>query len=211
MKISAVLLAGGESKRMGQDKATLLLDGKPLWRRQLDLLQDLRPAEILVSARTDPEWRPPQTKFAADSPPSQGPLSGLVAAMAAVTEMQLLVLAVDMPFVTRAILERMVALTNSGCGVLPCIGSRAEPVAAIYPRESFSHLSNALSSGELSLQKVAGRLVRDGLLTAMQVPETEEHYYRSLNTPADLPPAQLRHSNFLTGKMFNKGKLNGGE
>ena len=45
MNISAVLLAGGESRRMGQDKATLLFRGKPLWQIQLELLRKLEPAE----------------------------------------------------------------------------------------------------------------------------------------------------------------------
>ena len=54
MNISAVLLAGGESHRMGQDKATLVFRGKPLWEIQLDLLRKLQPREIFLSARTDP-------------------------------------------------------------------------------------------------------------------------------------------------------------
>ena len=53
MKISAVLLAGGESRRMGKDKATLSFQGKPLWQIQLELLRQLMPQEIFVSARSD--------------------------------------------------------------------------------------------------------------------------------------------------------------
>src|SRR5438045_8620042 len=77
MNISAVLLAGGESRRMGQDKATLLFHGKPLWQIQLELLQRLEPAGILASARTDPAWRPADVQFVADDAPSRGPLSGI--------------------------------------------------------------------------------------------------------------------------------------
>jgi len=58
MSISAMLLAGGESRRMSKDKATLLFGGKPLWQIQLELLCKLEPAEIFVSARADPVWRP---------------------------------------------------------------------------------------------------------------------------------------------------------
>src|SRR5712691_10782146 len=65
MKLSAVLLAGGESRRMGKDKATALFQGKPLWQIQIDLLRKLEPAEIFVSARTDQSWRPADVQFVA--------------------------------------------------------------------------------------------------------------------------------------------------
>ena len=79
--LSAVLLAGGESRRMGTDKATFLFRGKPLWQVQLETLRKLRPAEIFLSARTDPSWRPDDVQFIADVPPSCGPLSGLAASL----------------------------------------------------------------------------------------------------------------------------------
>src|SRR5918996_2302231 len=98
MNISAVLLAGGQSRRMGRDKATILFRGKPLWQIQLELLRKLQPAEIFVSARTDPAWRPPDVTFVQDEPPSRGPLSGLTATLARIQSEHLLVLAIDMPF-----------------------------------------------------------------------------------------------------------------
>src|SRR5205814_10661045 len=63
MNISAGLLAGGESRRMGKDKPTIVFHGKPLWQIQLDLLRKLYPAHIFLSARTDPGWRPRDVQF----------------------------------------------------------------------------------------------------------------------------------------------------
>ena len=71
MTFSAVLLAGGESRRMGTDKATFLFHGKPLWQVQLETLRKLRPAEIFLSARTEPAWRTDDVQFIADIPPSR--------------------------------------------------------------------------------------------------------------------------------------------
>ena len=100
LALSAVLLTGGESRRMGQDKATLLFHGKLLWEIQLELLQRLEPAEIFVSAKTDPAWRPAAVKFVADDPPSRGPLSGIAASLAQIHTAHLFALAIDMPFMS---------------------------------------------------------------------------------------------------------------
>src|SRR5437773_11133405 len=98
MNISAVLFAGGESRRMGKEKATLLFRGKPLCQIQLELLRKLAPTEIFVSARTDPVWRPADVQFVADDPPSRGPISGLATSLAQMRTKHLLGLAIDMPF-----------------------------------------------------------------------------------------------------------------
>src|SRR6478752_3255668 len=100
MKVGAVLLAGGESRRMGRDKATVLFRGKPLWQIQLELLRKLEPAEIFVSARADPRWRPADVQFVADDQPSRGPVSGIAASLARMHTAHLLALAIDMPFMS---------------------------------------------------------------------------------------------------------------
>src|ERR1700720_3030135 len=128
MKISVVLLAGGESHRMGKDKARLLFRGKPLWQIQLELLRKLDPVEILVSARKDPPWRPNDIQFVADDSPSRGPLSGLAASLAGMRGTHLLVLAIDMPFMSEKYLQPLCHRIEPGRGVLPMIGDRAEPL-----------------------------------------------------------------------------------
>src|SRR5436309_15087579 len=125
LDISAVLLAGGESRRMGGDKATILFGGKPLWKIQLELLRKLEPAEIFVSARTDPAWRPDDVQFVADDSPSRGPLSGLAASLNLMRGTHLLALAIDMPFMSESYLRSLRLGIEHGRGVLPKIENRA--------------------------------------------------------------------------------------
>src|SRR5713226_8704741 len=186
MKISAVLLAGGESRRMGKDKATLLFRGKPLWQIQLELLRKLEPMEILVSARSDPPWRPPHMQFVADDPPSRGPLSGLTASLAGMRGTHLLALAIDMPFMSEIYLRSLCDQIESGRGVLPMIGDRAEPLAAIYPADAHVDLVAALSGVEFSLQSLTKKLVKAGKLRVHRVRKEEEELFRNLNAPPDL-------------------------
>jgi molybdopterin-guanine dinucleotide biosynthesis protein A len=185
-KISAVLLAGGQSRRMGRDKATIIFRGKPLWQIQFDLLRKLQPAEILVSARIDPVWRPPDVMFIPDKPPSRGPLSGLITTLAQIRNKHLLALAVDMPFMTERHLRFLCNQIQPGCGVLPMIGDLAEPLAAIYPIEAHNTFSAALSGVDFSMQALTSQLAQMRRLRVIQVPENERGYYRNLNEPDDM-------------------------
>jgi molybdopterin-guanine dinucleotide biosynthesis protein A len=186
MKISAVLLAGGESRRMGEDKAIVLFHEKPLWEIQIDLLRKLKPSEILVSARVDPIWRPPDLQFVPDDSPSRGPLSGLTSSLARGQSSHLLALAIDMPFMSETYLRSLCDRIEPGCGVLPMIDGRAEPLAAIYPVEIYNDFVTALSGNDFSLQTLTKRLVQAGKLSAILVAKESERLFRNLNEPADL-------------------------
>jgi molybdopterin-guanine dinucleotide biosynthesis protein A len=185
MKISAVLLAGGESRRMGRDKATLLFRGRPLWQIQFDLLRTLQPEEIFVSARTDPPWRPSGVQFVSDEPPSCGPLSGLSATLARISTDHLLALAIDMPLMTGNYLRLICNLVEPGRGVLPMIGNRAEPLVAIYPKGTGTDFIMALSGSDFSLQSLTKKLVDAGKLSLVNVLEEEGKLFRNFNNLSD--------------------------
>src|SRR5215471_1904570 len=185
MNISAVLLAGGESRRMGQDKATLVFHGKPLWEIQLALLRKLRPNEILLSTRSDPVWRPADVHFVPDQTPSRGPLSGLAAALARIQTDHLIALAIDMPLMTEDFLRSLCDVIKPSCGAVPIIGDRAELLAAIYPRSADSDFSAALFGPDFSLQSLAKKLIAVGKLCLVSVRKNEEGYFRNLNQPGD--------------------------
>ena len=183
--LTAVLLAGGESRRMGRDKATLLFHAKPLWQIQLELLRRLEPAEIFLSARTDPEWRPAYVQFVADDQPSRGPLSGIAASLAQMHTAHLLALAIDMPLMSEQYLKFLCDQIEPGKGVVPMIDSRADPLAAIYPREADADFRSALAGIDFSLQSVVRRLVKSGKLREVRVKERETKLFLNVNELSD--------------------------
>jgi molybdopterin-guanine dinucleotide biosynthesis protein A len=190
MTLTAVLLAGGESRRMGTEKATIVFNGEPLWQRQIRLLRQLGSEKILVSARAERAWRPADTELVLDQPPSRGPISGLTAALARMGTSHLIALGVDMPFVTAAQLQDLCHRANPGCGVVPTIGGRAEPLAAVYPAEAYIDFAAALGGNDWSLQPLVRRIADEGKVRLVNVTEAEADLYRSLNEPQDLT---LRH------------------
>ncbi|MEY2520562.1 MAG: molybdenum cofactor guanylyltransferase [Verrucomicrobiota bacterium] len=191
MTFSAVLLAGGESRRMGRDKAGIVFHDEPLWRRQLRVLRDLGPEKVFVSARTESSWLSDDTELLLDEPPSRGPLSGLTKALIQMQTSHLLVLAVDMPFVTREQLRLLCGLVTEGSGVVPMIGERMEPLAAIYPREAAPEFIAALAGTDFSLQRLISKLVAAGKMRTFLVPEQDQRLYLSLNEPNDLKKGRL--------------------
>jgi len=186
MTLTALLLAGGESRRMGRDKATIEFDGQPLWMRQLRILRDLAPKKIFVSARTQPLWLPDDAGLLLDDPPSRGPLSGLTKALEQMQTTHLVALAVDMPFMTADQLHVLCSLAGEGRGVVPTIGEQAEPLAAIYSRESALDFAAALAGHDFSMQKLVRELTAAGKARLFPVSPKDEYSYRSVNAPEDL-------------------------
>jgi molybdenum cofactor guanylyltransferase len=186
LTLTAVVFAGGESRRMGKDKATLIFDGEPLWSRQLRTLRDLRPERILVSARTRPSWCPPEIGTVLDAPPLRGPLGGLLAALKSIQTTHLLALAVDMPFMDAKCLADLFARARKGRGVVVDAGGYYEPLAAIYPRETLVAVGKFADHGGRALQPLMAILVEEQLMTAVRISSRGRKSFQNINTRSDL-------------------------
>lgn len=186
MTLTAVLFAGGISRRMGTDKAFLQIGGEPLWARQLQLLRQLRPEVLWISAPARPAWCPPDMEMIFDAPPSSGPLGGLSAALRNLTTSHLLALAIDLPKMTVEWLGKLRGSIEAGAGIVPEHDGLFEPLCAIYPREASPFADAALAAGELSLQRLVARLRSEKLVRLHSVSPDEQHRFLNLNSPADL-------------------------
>lgn len=186
MTLTAMLLVGGRSQRMGRDKATMTFDGQPLWQRQLHLLRKLSPRTLWVSACDRPAWCPSDVEVVLDDPPSQGPLSGLTAGLRRMQTSHLLILAIDLPRVSTEHLRKLWSLAQPGNGVVPQNGDYFEPLCAIYPAEAAPIAQGALTGGDLSLQHLASTLFRTSRGRIYALSQDERPLYLNLNTPEDL-------------------------
>jgi molybdopterin-guanine dinucleotide biosynthesis protein A len=185
MTLTAVLFAGGHSRRMGTDKATLTVAGEPLWARQLKVLRELQPQTIWISARERPAWCPAEIEVVLDTPPSRGPLSGLAAVLPRLRTTHLLALAIDLPEMTAEQLQKLLAAARSGCGVIPTDGNYFEPLCAIYPAEAYSIVADALAGGDVSLQKVSQTLVTLNRAREYTLAGDEKRHFLNMNSPED--------------------------
>jgi molybdopterin-guanine dinucleotide biosynthesis protein A len=185
--LSAVLLAAGHSIRMHRDKALLEQDGRLMWQRQLDLLRQTGAAEIFLSAREAQTWAETAEGFTAvvrDPAPDAGPLGGIAAALERATAGHLAVLAVDLPRMQAEWFAQLRSQCAPGGGAVGRNGKFFEPLAAIYPRELLPLAQAALENRQLSLQKLLGAGVEQGLLRVWDIGDAERALFTNWNEPA---------------------------
>ena len=179
---------------MGRDKALLEMEGQPLWRRQLALLESLAPSEILVSGPRRPGF-PDALRNVEDAGLGSGPLAGLAASLRAASSPHVLVLAVDMPRMRREILEDLRARLSAGRGAVPFLFCREtqekfyEPLAAIYPRECLGLVERHLASADWSMQAFVRAAVAAGLLVDFEIPVDDRQWFANANRPGEAPDA----------------------
>ena len=178
---SAVLLAGGRSTRMGQDKAGLVFDGEPLWQRQLATLRETKPGELFISGQSTGPYRDAGLPIVGDDTPGLGPLGGLAAALRHARHSQLLVLAVDLPMMTARFLSELAARGP----VVPRTADWFEPLAAVYPRLCLPLVEECLGQSDRSMQCFLRLAVARRLVNIRELSREELPLFRNLNSPAD--------------------------
>jgi molybdopterin-guanine dinucleotide biosynthesis protein A len=186
--VSGVLLAGGQSERMGRDKCYLEWEGEALWRRQIGVLRDSGARRVLVAGPATGPWSEPvwDCTVVEDACPGRGPLSGLVGAFEAMKEVWLVALAVDMPLMKAAYLRGLVQRAReTGKGCVPFFEGAFEPLSAVYPRAVGAIARDCLRRGEFSLQRCLHEAERAGLLGRCPVLPKEREFFRNFNTPLE--------------------------
>lgn len=183
---TGVVLAGGRSTRMGRDKALLTLpNGRTLLEQAVATLRETGATEVLVSVGNGRTYGLPDTREILDVQDGCGPMGGLQACLADARQALCVVLAVDLPAMTEAYLEGLLAEADSGCGVVPLSDSSAEPLAAVYPRVALAEVELAMKAQDYSLQRLVRKLETLRLVRLRVVGDAERTLFGNWNSPKD--------------------------
>jgi molybdenum cofactor guanylyltransferase len=188
--LTAFILAGGKSTRMGADKAFVILDGRTLLARALELS---RSVTVDVRIVGDP------AKFATFAPvvedifPNCGPLGGIHAALrSSQTELNLM-LAVDIPFASAALLQYLIDRARQAASATVTVahaGGNLQPLCAIYRRNFADAAENSLRAAHYKIDKLfevtSTQTITEENLEAAGFPPT---VFRNLNTREELAEA----------------------
>ncbi|MDR2690266.1 MAG: molybdenum cofactor guanylyltransferase [Azoarcus sp.] len=188
---TALILAGGASRRMGSDKAALRIGGQSLLQRMIDLTQALFPT-VLLSVR---QPREVQIAQVCDAQPGLGPLGGVCAGLRRAGTSWVFVVAVDMPYLKPETITRLAAMRGEHQAVIPVVDGHPQPLAAFYAVTVLPALESALAQ-EANCGLYAGLAGLDVLHTIEELPD-----FIDLDTPEDVAAARR----FLAGHSQEHG------
>jgi len=187
--VEGFILVGGASRRMGRDKALLEFGGRPLLDRIAHELSAVTSAVSLVGARQTHS----SFKNVPDVYEQWGALGGIHAALMAAKTDWAAVVACDLPFVTRALFERLVAfVSNTTDAVVPIQpDGRPQPVCALYRVAAcLPEIESLVATGEHTPRALLAT-VRTRCVEFSEIRDLPgaEHFFFNLNRPGDVEKA----------------------
>jgi len=186
--ITAVILAGGESKRMGRDKANLPLRGGTTFLQRTAALAAEACDSVIVVGRDRPsDWPFAHTSFVPDDMPGLGPAGGIATALRHTPD-SILAIACDMPALTAEALcwlRDAAAAYRFAPGVIGVRDDDVEPLFGIYRQSCLRPLELRLQAGRQSLQGLIAALP----FALVEIPAIHRPALRNVNTPEDFADA----------------------
>lgn len=194
-EVTGVILAGGMSRRLGRNKALESIGGSRLIERVICRVRPLV-GSVLVVVNDDQRARdlqlPEGVSAIVDEYPSSGSLGGIYTGLLHATTPWILVVACDMPFLNRQLLEHMLSRADDTDVVVPVVEARPEPTHALYQKPCLPHIRERI---ELREFKITG-FFDDVRVTSVPQHEVEDMdpdrlSFFNVNTQDDLDRASL--------------------
>lgn len=154
LEITGVLFAGGESKRMGQNKAFLEIGGKPLLERNLEVLDSIC-SEVLISCREPEQYSGYGYQAVADQIKGKGPMGGMYSVLPVAKYDYVFVAACDMPFLNSEAIAYIYEQIEDYKLVLPYVRDRLHPLHAFYHKKVFKVVEKRIKEDKLRLFDIA--------------------------------------------------------
>ena len=195
LPLTAAVLAGGRSLRMGIDKTLLAIDGEPLVARVVRVVRATCEHTLIITNRPDTlaeAGLPADVPILADEVAYQGPLGGLTTALAAAEDDWVLAVAADVPHLEPAVIQALWDVRDGVDVVLPVGEKGPEPLLALYRVEACLPAARAaLATGRRRIIALSATLrVAELPLDALRAVDPDLRSLVNVNTPADLEDAR---------------------
>jgi len=190
--ISAAILAGGESTRFkGVPKTEIIVGGRKIISRMLDVIRDIFDEIIIVANSPERFTDTGVCKVVKDVYPNKGPLGGIHSAMKASGKEALFVFAGDMPFLDNSLIISQINIYSAGSAsaIVPVMNSLEEPLHSIYRNSLLSETEKLLE--EPGIPSVKDFLKRiNPLYIDLKTSPENKRAFMNINYPSDIDEAE---------------------
>ena len=192
MTLEAAILAGGTSRRIGENKAFIELGGKPLVKWTIENLREVKIFNrIFLVANDLTQFLPIELELFADIFSAIGPLGGLHAALRFCESEYLFVTTCDMPFVKPEAVKLIIHNARGFDACVPVISDNFEPLLAVYNKRVIKEVENSIKHNERRIISFFQNIrVRKIYEDEIKEADPELRSFFNINFPEDLEKAQ---------------------
>jgi molybdopterin-guanine dinucleotide biosynthesis protein A len=187
--LTVAIMAGGQSSRMGTDKSFVLIEGHPLIEVVRETVAGLGDETLLITNKPN-DYAHLNLPMVSDVFPDHGPLGGIYTAVHAAAYPHVLVVACDMPWLNRPLLEYMVTLRGTADVIIPRWDKYPEPLHAIYSKVCLAPIEAKLKAKQLKITGFFGQVaVRFVARAEIERFDGDGRSFANINSPDDLEEA----------------------
>ncbi len=184
--MTGIILAGGKNLRMGKNKAFLEVQGTRIIDRTRSLFIDLFD-EVLLVTNSPLDYLELNLRIVTDLYPEKGALGGVFTGLFHSSHSHAFVAACDMPFLNRALISRLAALSPGFDLVIPKTEDGWQPLHAIYSRKCLPFMEALILEGNLKIIDFFHRVKKVEVSTKEILPFDPQLFsFLNVNTPEDL-------------------------
>jgi len=192
IEVTGVLLAGGKSRRMGEDKRYLVVGEQTLLERGLVVLRSIFQEVLVVIAQNSPPLDV-DARVVRDLVPDCGSLGGVYTGLTQATAPCIFVVACDMPFLDQAVIAQFTSRRATADIVMAKLAARLHPMHALYGKRCLPALEQMIRARQLKIQEMVShaslrvRYVTEADLLTL---DPSGRSFQNVNTPEDLEVAR---------------------
>jgi molybdopterin-guanine dinucleotide biosynthesis protein A len=187
--MTGIILAGGESRRMGTDKALLDINGRPLIEHILEVFAGLFRKTIIVTNTPD-RYRMYGVELTSDVLDIRGPLTGIYSGLLRSDEEYSFVAACDMPFLNARLISYMGEVAAGYDAVVPQFNGFLEPLHAVYRRGILPAIETQVRKQDRRIRGIFD-YIQVRYVTEEEIArfDPQKRSFRNLNTPKEYKEA----------------------
>ena len=188
-QLSAAILAGGKSRRMGKPKALLKIEDLPIINRVTKVASQVARELIIVVSENQSSFDAIQARIVVDQTPEKGPLMAIFTALQSVSNSHCLILACDLPLIKAEVLIEMSQKLGSHDVIVPLTDNGFEPLCAIYAQSCLPVIASKINQNQLSVHRLFSELNIYSFTEWRDIDPTG-NIFLNMNTPNDYQKAR---------------------